>query len=184
MHGCVTQDGDLNRDGENRNWGSHSIGENNNDLPDDNCLDMLTQTCGNREAPRPSGETPSSPGFLVFDDRSRMRFLESARRRRVSRRENAVELGPQTKFVVFFSVAIGTPSRRKTPRRPSWSSPASWSSDHARDARVMKISLATAEHHWTYARTWLYAELKDRGDTADPQKRLLIVEGFRAVSSH
>jgi RNA polymerase sigma factor (TIGR02999 family) len=35
-------------------------------------------------------------------------------------------------------------------------------------ARVMKISLATAERHWTYARTWLFAELKDRGDTADP----------------
>jgi RNA polymerase sigma factor (sigma-70 family) len=35
-------------------------------------------------------------------------------------------------------------------------------------ARVLKISLATAERHWTYARTWLYAELKDRGETADP----------------
>jgi ECF sigma factor len=35
-------------------------------------------------------------------------------------------------------------------------------------AGVMKISLATAERHWTYARTWLFAELKDRGDTADP----------------
>jgi RNA polymerase sigma factor (sigma-70 family) len=35
-------------------------------------------------------------------------------------------------------------------------------------ARVMKISLATAERYWTYARTWLYAELKDRGATADP----------------
>ena len=34
-------------------------------------------------------------------------------------------------------------------------------------ARVMKISLATAERHWTYARTWLFAELKDRGDTAN-----------------
>jgi RNA polymerase sigma factor (TIGR02999 family) len=33
-------------------------------------------------------------------------------------------------------------------------------------ARVMKISLATAERHWTYARTWLYAELKDRDDSA------------------
>jgi DNA-directed RNA polymerase specialized sigma24 family protein len=33
-------------------------------------------------------------------------------------------------------------------------------------ARVMKISLATAERHWTYARTWLFAELKDRGDSA------------------
>ena len=32
-------------------------------------------------------------------------------------------------------------------------------------AKVMKISLATAERHWTYARTWLYAELKDRGDS-------------------
>jgi RNA polymerase sigma factor (TIGR02999 family) len=31
-------------------------------------------------------------------------------------------------------------------------------------ARLMKISLATAERHWTYARTWLYAELNDRDD--------------------
>ena len=28
-------------------------------------------------------------------------------------------------------------------------------------AQVMKISLATAERYWTYARTWLYAEIKD-----------------------
>jgi RNA polymerase sigma factor (TIGR02999 family) len=34
-------------------------------------------------------------------------------------------------------------------------------------AQVLKISLATAERHWTYARTWLYAELKDRGDSAN-----------------
>lgn len=34
-------------------------------------------------------------------------------------------------------------------------------------AGVMNISLATAERHWTYARTWLYAELKDRGDSVD-----------------
>jgi RNA polymerase sigma factor (TIGR02999 family) len=33
-------------------------------------------------------------------------------------------------------------------------------------AEVMKISLATVERHWTYARTWLYAELKDRDDPA------------------
>jgi hypothetical protein len=35
-------------------------------------------------------------------------------------------------------------------------------------ARVLKISLATAERHWTYARTWLFAELKDRGNSANP----------------
>ncbi len=29
-------------------------------------------------------------------------------------------------------------------------------------AVVMRISLATAERYWTYARTWLYAELKDQ----------------------
>jgi RNA polymerase sigma factor (TIGR02999 family) len=34
-------------------------------------------------------------------------------------------------------------------------------------ARVLKISLATAERHWTYARTWLFAELKDRDDSAN-----------------
>jgi RNA polymerase sigma factor (TIGR02999 family) len=33
-------------------------------------------------------------------------------------------------------------------------------------ARLMKISLATAERHWTYARTWLYAELADRDGSA------------------
>ncbi len=32
-------------------------------------------------------------------------------------------------------------------------------------AQVMKISLATAERNWTYARTWLYAELKARDDS-------------------
>jgi DNA-directed RNA polymerase specialized sigma24 family protein len=51
-------------------------------------------------------------------------------------------------------------------------------------ARVMNISLATADRHWTYARTWLFAELKDRGDTADAWKNFLIIEGFRAISSH
>jgi RNA polymerase sigma factor (sigma-70 family) len=34
-------------------------------------------------------------------------------------------------------------------------------------AQVLRISLATAERHWTYARTWLYAELKDQGDSAN-----------------
>ena len=34
-------------------------------------------------------------------------------------------------------------------------------------ARVLKFSLATTERHWTYARTWLYAELKDRDDSAN-----------------
>ncbi len=33
-------------------------------------------------------------------------------------------------------------------------------------AQLMKISLATAERHWTYARTWLYAELNDRNGPA------------------
>jgi RNA polymerase sigma factor (TIGR02999 family) len=28
-------------------------------------------------------------------------------------------------------------------------------------SRTLNISLATAERHWTYARTWLYAELAD-----------------------
>jgi RNA polymerase sigma factor (TIGR02999 family) len=34
-------------------------------------------------------------------------------------------------------------------------------------AQVLKLSLATAERHWTYARTWLFAELKDRDDSAN-----------------
>jgi RNA polymerase sigma factor (TIGR02999 family) len=33
-------------------------------------------------------------------------------------------------------------------------------------ARVMNISLATAERHWAFARTWLYADLQDRGDSS------------------
>jgi hypothetical protein len=37
-----------------------------------------------------------------------------APRRGVSRIENAVELGPRAKFVVFFSVAIGTPNYAAT----------------------------------------------------------------------
>jgi RNA polymerase sigma factor (TIGR02999 family) len=33
-------------------------------------------------------------------------------------------------------------------------------------AQAMSISLATAERYWTYARTWLYAELHDMDDSA------------------
>jgi RNA polymerase sigma factor (TIGR02999 family) len=32
-------------------------------------------------------------------------------------------------------------------------------------AQLLKISVATAERHWTYARTWLFAELKNRGNS-------------------
>jgi DNA-directed RNA polymerase specialized sigma24 family protein len=51
-------------------------------------------------------------------------------------------------------------------------------------AQVLKISLATAERHWTYARTSLFAELKDRGNSARPGKNLPANEGFGADSSH
>src|SRR5262249_3061545 len=48
-------------------------------------------------------------GISILDKHSRMRFLDLAPRRRVLRREIALELGPETKFVGFFSVAIGSP---------------------------------------------------------------------------
>jgi RNA polymerase sigma factor (TIGR02999 family) len=35
-------------------------------------------------------------------------------------------------------------------------------------AEVLGISLATAERYWTYARTWLYAELKDARTPPSP----------------
>jgi RNA polymerase sigma factor (TIGR02999 family) len=38
-------------------------------------------------------------------------------------------------------------------------------------AQVMKVSLATAERHWTYARTWLYVELADRDISASDLKK-------------
>jgi len=34
-------------------------------------------------------------------------------------------------------------------------------------AEALGISLATAERHWTYARTWLYAELKEAASASD-----------------
>ena len=40
-------------------------------------------------------------------------------------------------------------------------------------ASVMNISLATAERHWTYARTWLYAELRADDDSTIPKKKQL-----------
>jgi RNA polymerase sigma factor (TIGR02999 family) len=38
-------------------------------------------------------------------------------------------------------------------------------------AQALDISLATAERYWTYARTWLYAELSDSARPPDIQKR-------------
>jgi RNA polymerase sigma factor (TIGR02999 family) len=37
-------------------------------------------------------------------------------------------------------------------------------------AQSLGLSLATAERHWTYARTWLYAELADEGPEQSPTK--------------
>jgi RNA polymerase sigma factor (TIGR02999 family) len=36
-------------------------------------------------------------------------------------------------------------------------------------ARVLDISLATAERYWTYARLWLYADLTDEGPGTTPE---------------
>jgi RNA polymerase sigma factor (TIGR02999 family) len=36
-------------------------------------------------------------------------------------------------------------------------------------AHLLGISLATAERHWAYARSWLYAEMSDAEDAADPK---------------
>ena len=61
-------------------------------------------------------------------------------------------------------------------------------------ARVLGISLATAERYWTYARTWLYAELSDPEnpspspsslpDKDPPQEKVEAGEGFRGEPSH
>src|SRR4051812_46333209 len=59
---------------------------------------------GYREPPSSYVAFASSCGDLILDNRSRMRFLDSAPRRQVSRRQKAVEPGSQTKFVVFFSM--------------------------------------------------------------------------------
>jgi RNA polymerase sigma factor (TIGR02999 family) len=37
-------------------------------------------------------------------------------------------------------------------------------------AKALGISLASAERHWTYARTWLYAELSDPSTQATPEQ--------------
>jgi DNA-directed RNA polymerase specialized sigma24 family protein len=38
-------------------------------------------------------------------------------------------------------------------------------------ARALDISLATAERYWTFARSWLYAELTDRDDDSGALKK-------------
>jgi hypothetical protein len=70
--------------------------------------------------PRPYVASARICGIWILDNRSRMRFLDSAPWGRVSRREIAVELGPQTKVVVFFSVAIGTPSSARSAQSEFW----------------------------------------------------------------
>ena len=37
------------------------------------------------------------------------------------------------------------------------------------DVQALDLSLATVERHWTYARTWLYAELADDDRTSSPE---------------
>jgi RNA polymerase sigma factor (TIGR02999 family) len=38
-------------------------------------------------------------------------------------------------------------------------------------ANILGISVATAERHWTYARTWLYAELRESKDSSSERSR-------------
>jgi RNA polymerase sigma factor (TIGR02999 family) len=47
-------------------------------------------------------------------------------------------------------------------------------------AEVLGISLATAERHWTYARTWLFAELRDAAEASDGRKKSRGVRGGTA----
>jgi hypothetical protein len=62
-----------------------------------------------------SVEVSRSPGFLVLDNRSRMRFPESATRRRVSRRENAAKLGPEPSSLFFTPLLSVAPHGRHRP---------------------------------------------------------------------
>jgi RNA polymerase sigma factor (TIGR02999 family) len=39
-------------------------------------------------------------------------------------------------------------------------------------AQALGVSLTTAERHWTYARTWLYAELSDAAAPQDGTKKI------------
>jgi hypothetical protein len=48
----------------------------------------------------------------------------------------------------------------------------------------LKISQATAGHHWTYVHTWLYAELKDQDNSENPKEISKWNEGFCAHSTH
>jgi RNA polymerase sigma factor (TIGR02999 family) len=42
----------------------------------------------------------------------------------------------------------------------------------AEAAQALGVSLTTAERHWTYARTWLYAELSDAAAPQDGTKKI------------
>jgi hypothetical protein len=48
-------------------------------------------------------------------------------------------------------------------------------------AEVFMISLATAERHWTFARTWLYDELKDRDNSEQRQEPSKELRGLARV---
>jgi RNA polymerase sigma factor (TIGR02999 family) len=50
-------------------------------------------------------------------------------------------------------------------------------------AGVLGVSLATAERYWTYARTWLYAELSDPPERPDSGEKNAPAEGVEGESS-
>lgn len=50
-------------------------------------------------------------------------------------------------------------------------------------AQIMKISLATVERYWTYARTWLYAEMRDQEQKTLRGKNPGPNEGLDPISS-
>jgi RNA polymerase sigma factor (TIGR02999 family) len=50
-------------------------------------------------------------------------------------------------------------------------------------AEVLGISVATAERHWTFARSWLYAELKDSDDAERLPRGSLCPDAGRGTES-
>src|SRR4051812_49374642 len=69
----------------------------------------------NREAKTPLGQTSRFRRIPVLDNRSRMRFLESAPRRRISRRENAAKRGLEPSSLFFPPLLILLANSRRGP---------------------------------------------------------------------
>ena len=122
--------------------------------------------------------------ILVEAARRRRRIKRGGDRRRIDLDEAAPIIQPPLDDLLALDEALSRLAARDTMRADLVKLRFFAGLTMPEAARALGISLATAERHWTFARTWLYAELTDCAAESAFRGNRNPGEGNGAISAH